>query len=317
MTTTTTTLRADRLAGSERVQPVTSRRRRSRFRRNWRGYLYVLPAFALFAGVVIVPTLQSFDYSFYSWDGIGAATWVGLDNYVAAFVDPTLSSGFLHILILVFFFTVLPIALGLLTAAIVGRAKMKGMGFYRATLFLPQVIAPAVIVVIWRRILAPDGPLNQGLDAIGLPGLAQNWLGSSQWALPTIGLIGSWTTFGLCMVLFIAGQQSIPVELYEAVRVDGGGPIREFFTVTLPGLRGQIAVATTLTVIGAIQAFDLIWLITQGGPGTATVTPSVNMYLAFTQQNEGLAGAIAMIILAFTLVVSLVVVRAIEGRDVE
>lgn len=307
--------RRSAIAGAD-AAAATPRRRARGFAR-WSGYLYVLPALALFAGVVLVPTLQSLDYSFFSWDGIGAAKWVGLANYVTAFTDPTLRAGFLHILVLVFFFSVLPIGLGLLTAAIVGRAKMRGMGFYRATLFLPQVIAPAVITVIWRRILAPDGPLNQALQNVGLGGLAQNWLGSSDSALPAIGLIGSWTTFGLCMVLFIAGQQAIPVELYEAVRVDGGGPVREFFAVTLPGLRGQLAVATTLTVIGAIQAFDLIWLITQGGPGTSTVTPSVNLYLAFAQQDVGVAGAIGMIILAFTLVVSLVVVRAIEGRDSE
>jgi raffinose/stachyose/melibiose transport system permease protein len=272
----------------------------------------------LFAGVVIVPTLQTINYSLYSWDGVGQATWVGLSNYVTAFADPTLRAGFVHVLVLVFFFAVLPILLGLLTSAIAGRAKMRGMSFYRTVLFLPQVLAPVVIVVIWRRILAPDGPLNQALNGMGLSALARNWLGSYNLALPVIGLIGSWTTFGLCMVLFISGQQAISTELYESVRVDGGGPIREFFAVTLPGLRGQIAVATTLTVIGAIQAFDLIWLITQGGPGTATVTPSINLYLdAFTQDDVGGAAAVGVIILIFTLIVSLVIVRAIEGRESE
>jgi raffinose/stachyose/melibiose transport system permease protein len=232
------------------------------------------------------------------------------------FSDPTMRQGFVDILILIAFFALLPIVIGLLTAALIGRGTLRGMPFFRTVLFLPQVIASVVIVVVWRRLYAPDGPINGALRAVGLGDLAQNWLGSSSWALPALGLVGAWTTFGLCMVLFLSGMQGISTDLYDAARVDGAGPVREFFSVTLPGLRGQLAVATTLTVIGAIQAFDLIWLTTQGGPGTSTVTPSVNLYqAAFTDQNIGAAAAIGVVMLVLSLIISLVIVRAIEGKS--
>jgi ABC-type sugar transport system permease subunit len=118
------------------------------------------------------------------------------------------------------------------------------------------------------------------------------------------------------MLLFLSGLQGIPGELYDAAKVDGASAVREFFTVTLPGLRGQLAVATTITVIGAFQAFDIIWLVTQGGPGTTSVTPAINLYQdAFVSQNVGAAAAMGVVMLLASLVVTLVIVRLIEGRS--
>ena len=155
---------------------------------------------------------------------------------------------------------------------------MRGVTFFRAVLFMPQTIATVVVAIAWVWIYAPSRPLNSALDFVGLDAVSRGWLGDFTWALPALGLVGTWVMFGLCIVLFLAGIQKIPLSLYEAARVDGAGRVREFFAVTLPGLRGELAVALTLTTIMALRTFDLIYVSTTGGPGTTTTVPSVLVY---------------------------------------
>jgi raffinose/stachyose/melibiose transport system permease protein len=128
-----------------------------------------------------------------------------------------------------------------------------------------------------------------------------------------VGLIGTWVTFGFCMVLFISGAASISPELYEAARMDGAGGVREFFSITLPGLRGQIAVALTLTITAALRTFDLIWITTRGGPGTSTQTPAVALYkAAFVNPNVGQAAAIGVVMAIFCLIIAIAITRISE-----
>ena len=135
-----------------------------------------------------------------------------------------------------------------------------------------------VVGIAWRWIYAPKGPLNSGLDFFGLEDVSRAWLGSFDYALPFVGLIGTWVMFGFTMILFIAGVQKIPTELYDAAKVDGAGAIAEFFNVTLPNLRGEIIVALIFTVTLALRNFDLIYITTGGGPGTSTMIPSMFIY---------------------------------------
>lgn len=285
-------------------------------RRNRRiGLLFVALPLAFYAGVVLVPLAQSFQYSFYSWDGVSRATWVGLDNYLTFFTDPVLQSTLGHVLVLICFFSLLPIALGLLATALITRRRLAGMAVFRFVYFLPQVLTSVVVALVFKRIYSPEGALNSLLRSVGLDALTRSWLGDFTWALPALGLIGTWVTFGFCMVLFISGVSSIPTELYEAARVDGAGPVREFFAVTLPGLRAQIAVALTLTVTGALRTFDLVWVTTGGGPGTATLTPAVALYrAAFVNPQVGKAAAIGIVMAVLCLVIALSIQRFAE-RD--
>nr|WP_300143858.1 sugar ABC transporter permease [Propionicimonas sp.] len=285
-------------------------------RRNRRiGLLFVALPLAFYAGVVLVPLAQSFQYSFYSWDGVSRATWVGLDNYLTFFTDPVLQSTLGHVLVLICFFSLLPIALGLLSTALITRRRLAGMAVFRFVYFLPQVLTSVVVALVFKRIYSPEGALNTLLRSVGLDALTRSWLGDFTWALPALGLIGTWVTFGFCMVLFISGVSSIPTELYEAARVDGAGPVREFFAVTLPGLRAQIAVALTLTVTGALRTFDLVWVTTAGGPGTATLTPAVALYrAAFVNPQVGKAAAIGIVMAVLCLVIALTIQRFAE-RD--
>jgi raffinose/stachyose/melibiose transport system permease protein len=304
--------------GSSATQAIATRRRRGRTshaRRRTRmaGLLFAAPGLLIYAGVVLWPLVQSLQYSFYKWDGITAAVWVGFENYLSFFTDPILRSTLGNVLVLIVFFSLLPIALGLLSAALITTGKRRGMAIYRWIFFLPQVLTSVVIALLFKRMYAPEGPINEALRAIGLDALTKNWLGDFTWALPAVGLIGTWVTFGFCMVLFIAGASSISPELYEAARMDGAGPVREFFSVTLPGLRGQIAVALTLTITAALRAFDLIWITTRGGPGTSTLTPAVALYkAAFVNPDVGQAAAIGVVMAILCLIIAVVITRVSE-----
>ena len=285
-------------------------------RRPWLGLLYLAPGLVVYALVVLVPAGQGVWLSFFHWNGITAATPAGFSNYSGFFEDPTLRAAAEHALVFIVFFSLLPIGLGLLTAALTTSRRVRAGGLFRAVVFIPLTLTPAVTAVVWKRIYAPDGPINDVLKAVGLGGLAKGWLGDYTWALPALGVIGTWGSFGLCTLMFIAGMQSIPAELYDAARVDGAGPIREFFTVTLPGLRGPLAVVLTLTLVGAIRVFDIVWLTTRGGPGTSTVTPTLLLYeRAFANPDIGSAAAIGVILAILALIITLVIVRLAGERD--
>ncbi|MEU6717841.1 sugar ABC transporter permease [Nonomuraea sp. NPDC046802] len=294
------------------ANPPSNHRRK----RRWLGLAYLAPALVVYGFVVLVPAIQGVWLSFFHWNGITAASWAGLANYTGFLQDPALRQAIEHTLFFIVFFSLLPITLGLASAALTARKDVKGAAVYRWIIFLPQVLTPAVTAVAWKRVYAPDGPINSVLRAFGLDSLAHGWLGDYDWALPAIGLAGTWAAFGLCMVLFVAGTQAIPAELYDAARVDGAGPIREFLTVTLPGLRGQLAIAVTLTVLGAIRVFDIVWLTTRGGPGTSTITPTIVMYQrAFANPDVGAASAIGVVLALVSLVIALVVVRLSENGN--
>ncbi len=279
-------------------------------------YLYILPAFLVFVPFVIVPFLRAIQLSFFEWDGLNPREWVGFGNYRDAFTDPLVQTSFVNAFELVLFIGVMPVCIGLVLASLSASVRVPGDAAFRTMIFLPQVIAGVVIGVTWRWIVAPDGPLNETLRAVGLGRFAKTWLGDSTWALPTIGVIGAWATTGLCVALFHAAIQQIPQSLYEAAAVDGAGRIRSFFAVTLPSLRGPIAVALTLTVIGALRTFDLIFITTRGGPGTSTYVPGMLIYnRAFgTNVNVGSSAAIAILLSILVFGVALLIRRIGERR---
>jgi raffinose/stachyose/melibiose transport system permease protein len=177
------------------------------------------------------------------------------------------------------------------------------------------VLAAVVIGVAWKWLYDPQGPINSLLGNIGLSSLERPWLGDFTAALPAIGVIGTWVTTGLCLVLFMAGVQRIPLSRYEAARVDGAGPVREFFAVTLPGLRNELAVALSLTVITALRAFDIIYVTTKGGPGSETTVPSLLIYQrAFVTGQVGSAAAIGAIMGVIILGLAILITRVVEER---
>ena len=274
------------------------------------GWLYVLPGLAFYVLFTLAPLLHTVYYSLFDWDGLTPKTWVGLANYGEALRDSVLRDSFVHSAILIVYYAVFPVIIGLGLTAALTRSAIRGFRFFRTVLFLPQLIAGVVIAQAWTWIYASEGPLNRFLEVIGLGSLARPWLGDFTWALPSIGAIGSWVTFGLCMVLFIAGVQKIPTSLYDAARVDGAGPVREFFAVTLPGLRAEILVAFVLTTINALRSFDIVYNTTAGGPGGSTLVPSMYMYQnAFLYNRVGYAAAISTVLAIAIFLLAALVLR--------
>ena len=232
------------------------------------------------------------------------AEWVGLDNFKSVFTDHDLVSALEHAFQLIIFFTGIPVVLGLIVASVMRRvASRRISSAARAVLFLPQVVPLVAAGIAWSWVLSSDGVVNQALSAIGLGGVTRAWLGDFGTALPAVGVIGAWVLLGLCTVLLLAGMSKIDPTLYEAAQLDGAGPVREFFSITLPSLRQEIGVCVTVTVIAALSAFDIVYISTRGGPGEATMVPGLKIYqLAFFNREVGLASALAVVLMVLVLV---------------
>ena len=273
-------------------------------------YLYIAPAFVIYAAFLLFPLARAAQFSLYAWDTVSPATFVGFGNYVKMFNDPDLLGSFGHSAILILFYAVLPICLGLVVAAILNRAQVRGLGFFRTVIFLPQVIAMVVVAVAWTRLYSTDGSINALLRLVGLGDVTRAWLGDYTFALPAVGLIGTWVETGLVTILLLAGMGRTPRDLYEAARLDGAGPVAEFFAITLPAVRGEIVVAATLTVVAALKNFDIIYMTTRGGPGTSTAVPSYQVYnQAFGLGQVGMATTIGVTLALLIFVINLVLNR--------
>jgi len=276
-------------------------------RRKLTPYLYVIPALALFVLLVLWPFVHGAWLSLFEWDGVSEPVWVGFDNYRRLASDAVAIEAFFHSLVLVAFFVSLPLLVGLVLASAIVTLRVRGQVAFRAIIFLPQVLSLVVVGVTWNWVLARDGPVNQLLGAVGLDALQRTWLGDFTWALPSVGVIGSWALTGLYTVLFVAAMQQISPSLYDACRVDGGGRFRELLSVTIPGVKGQIAIATTISIVTALRYFDIVFVTTRGGPGTSTFVPGYLLYQrAFVSGDFGSSFAIGVIL--FLLVVGVVVV---------
>ncbi len=281
-------------------------------------YLYLLPAVIVFTAFMAVPVAGTMAISLTDWDGIALSglEFVGLDNYVDAFTSDEFWRALWHNIVLIPFFVLLPAVLGLLPAVLVHQLKLRGARFFQAGLFLPYIMPGVLIGVVWRWILNPVfGPVNSTLKRLGFES-PPSWLGDFTWALPTVGLIGAWAAYGFCYVLFVAGIQKIPNDLYEAARLDGAGFWEELKVVTLPGLRREMAVVFSVNLILALRAFDVIRATTNGGPGDETQVLALYMInSAFNANRVGYGTAIAVVLAVLTLLLSVLVLRLFRDND--
>ncbi|MEU8388659.1 sugar ABC transporter permease [Micromonospora sp. NPDC048842] len=300
-----------------RARPTPTRAHRFRWARAaGTGWLYVLPALVMYAVFVLRPLVLTLQYSLYDWNGIGVARWVGLDNYLTVFTDSDLLKIIGNAMVLIVFFSFIPVALGLLVASMVRRITTGAFGtVVRTILFLPQVIPLVAAGIAWSWLLSSNGLVNQALRAVGLGGVARAWLGDFDTALPAVGVIGAWVLLGLCTILLVTGMSKIDPALYEAARLDGAGPVREFLAVTLPSLRQEIGVCLTVTIIAALASFDIVYISTSGGPGLQTTVPGLEIYrLAFSQRQVGLASALAVVLMLLVLACVLPIQRLSRGE---
>ncbi|MEV0316107.1 carbohydrate ABC transporter permease [Nonomuraea fuscirosea] len=280
---------------------------RLRGARGLAGWLFILPALAFYTVFVLRPITLTFQYSLYDWNGIGPSTWVGLANYGKVFTDPDLFDSLVNAFQLIAFFSAIPVVLGLAIAATIRRIAASRLALVaRTVLFLPQVIPLVAAGIAWSWLLASTGVVNQLLTLAGLDGVTRAWLGDFATALPAVGMIGAWVLLGLCTLLLLAGMSKIDPALYEAARLDGAGPWREFVSITVPSLRQEIAVCVTVTVIAALASFDIVYIATQGGPGNTTMVPGLQIfYLAFSEREVGTASALAMVLMLLVIACAL------------
>jgi ABC-type sugar transport system permease subunit len=263
------------------------------------------PAMALYLVFVVGPLLLAAGLSLFQWDGIAQARFIGTANYTRAlFGDPIFLRSFVNNVIYIGITLLVEVGFGLLFAAAL-QARLPLAGFWRALFFSPMVLSMVVVGLLWSFVFSPDfGLLNGVLRAVGLERWERAWLGDDATALIAVSLVSGWRYAGFYMALFAAGLQRIPQEVLEAGRLDGAGEAALFRRVTMPLLAPVTAVAVLLCVTGGFQAFDLFFVMTDGGPFHSTEIPSLWMIKkAFNRQSLGYGSALGVIL---TVVVALV-----------
>ncbi len=291
---------------------IRSRRRISqRTRRAVAGILFVVPSSALYFAFLALPLLYALYISFHDWSMMGSPTWLGLENYQRILGDDVFLNALRNTVLYTALFVPIVTLVSLFAAVLVNQ-RIRGQPVFKALVFIP-VITPSVIVgVVWIYLYQPEfGLLNQALDTIGLP--VSLWLGSQQVALPALVIVSIWQRFGWFMILFLAGLQDIPVEVKEAAAVDGATGWQSFLHITLPLLRPTVLLVTVLAAISAFQVFDLVFVMTQGGPARATETLSYYIYTtAFRSFDMGYAAAMSYLLFALLLIMTLVQFRVMR-----
>ncbi|MCT9819755.1 sugar ABC transporter permease [Microbacterium sp. W1N] len=274
-----------------------------------KGYAFLAPALIIIIGFVFVPAVYALVTSFTDASGFGDPDWVGLENYAAALASPTVQRAFINTLLYAVMYTPAVIALGLGAALLLNRNDLPLKGFFRTAIFLPFVISMAVASIAWGFLLNPNlGLVTYWLSSIGIQ--IGDLFGTEATALPAVTAIAVWKNFGYFMVIFLAGLQGVPRHLYEAARLDGAGRWRTFRAVTLPGLGSTMTFVVIFAVIGAFQAFDQIYIMTQGGPNHATETLVYRIYTdGFRDFKLGFASALSYLLLIITLVLGLIQLR--------
>jgi multiple sugar transport system permease protein len=277
-----------------------------RLRKGWRWYLFIAPNVVTFLVFILFSWVFLIYLSFHDWNLMGAKEFVGLDNYVRLAQDKVLRKALVNTFqyVLMFVAPVSAVSLGL--ASLVNQ-RLRGIYFFRAVYYLPVVTSIAVLALIWKYILIPrpDGIANYFLGLVGIP--YQQWLVDIRLALPSITVMQIWSTMGYYMVLWLAGLQSIPEELYEAARIDGAGRWQLFRYVTVPMLRPTTIFILMIAMIGAFQMFGPPYMLTGGGPVYATTTMVYYIWLqAFNRYRMGYASTVSVLLFAIILVASLI-----------
>ncbi|HEX6026207.1 MAG TPA: sugar ABC transporter permease [Solirubrobacter sp.] len=284
-----------------RVRASAHIRRRRRL-----GWLFLLPLLATNGLVVFAPSLANLYYAFTDWSGVGEATWIGLENFERMLADPEFRSGLWHNVQWTALFLTVPIGLGLVGAFLLSQIRRFQLTF-RIIYFIPFVMASTVNAAIWQNLLDPDQGAGAELDRAGIGLLAGvSFFGDPDLALISVAFVDNWHFWGFLVLLFLAAMQSVDPELYDAARVDGAGLWRQFWHVTLPGIRPTLVFAMVLVTIWSFLTFDYVYIITQGGPAGATETAATVLYKTVFEYGEaGYAAAMGVGLSAITIVLLL------------
>ncbi|CDZ24712.1 ABC transporter [[Clostridium] cellulosi] len=278
--------------------------------------IFMIPTMLIFVVIVFVPILISSYYSLLDWNGVGAGKFIGLQNYVEMFTSPRALNSIKNscLFALVSIFIQLPISLFL---ALILANGVKGEGFYRTVYFIPVLISTVVIAQLWSKIYNADyGLLNQLLKAIGLGSLAQDWLGQTETALGASFVPTLWQYVGYHMLLMYASAKSISKDVIEAARIDGATSTRIAFSIMIPLMKPMLKVCLIFSLIGSFKVFDLVYVLTKGGPFFTTEVPSTLMYTTiFDTYRYGYGSAISVFIIVECLVFTLLINKFFKTED--
>ena len=264
----------------------------------------VVPALIVCSVFIFIPAFLTIVGSFYSF-GLTSQNWqpVGFGNYVRAWHDPVFWLAMRNNMIIVLGSIAVQVTIGTVLAAILDRGVAFGQVFFRVIIFLPMVVSAVAVALIWLIIFDPNiGILNAIVKAMGMNPPGRGWLGDPNISIWMVLVVAAWQYTGFMMVLILAGLQAIPKELYEAAALDGARGLRAFWSITLPNLRNVLIVAVLITTIGGFKVFDLIYVLTGGGPANATqVLGTYIFHQAFTLTNMGYANSIAVVLLVIAV----------------
>ncbi|GGS96646.1 carbohydrate ABC transporter permease [Nonomuraea spiralis] len=279
--------------------------------------LFLLPALVLFLLLVVSPILVAVYASAFKWNGFGGlpTDFVGLDNFSRLFSSAIFTTDLWHLAVLVLLSVVIQLPFSLAVAMLLNQ-RIRGRAVYRLVFFAPYVLSEVITGVLFSLILSPgSGMANQILSVFGLE---SEFLADPGTVMPSLFLVMTWKYFGFHMMIYLAGRQGIPNELIEAAQIDGATPWETFRYVTLPLLGPTIRISVFLSVIYTIQLFDLVWILTGGGPSHSSETMAVTMMeFGFKRSQVGYANAISVVMFALSLVFALVYQRVVMRRDLE
>ncbi|WP_242511281.1 carbohydrate ABC transporter permease [Pengzhenrongella frigida] len=300
---------SDRAAVPRALRSAAPRQSRSGRKMRRAGWLMVAPSIAHIGLWTAIPVIATFALSLTDYNVFSAPRWIGLENYVEIWGDPTFRKATWNTVVYTFWTVPVSMAIAVVIAVALNQ-KLKLQNWYRAAFFLPQVTATVAIAMVWLWIYNPQqGLLNAALAVVGIPG--QAWLADPDWALWGVILVGVWQGIGIKMLIYIAALQNIDESLYEAASIDGASAVRKFFSITLPMLKPATFFVFVISIIGAFQVFDQVYVLTDGGPANSTTMMTYEVYRsAFQNFRMGMASAQSVLLFAFLLVVTLVSRRA-------
>ncbi|MFC0439881.1 carbohydrate ABC transporter permease [Kutzneria buriramensis] len=297
--------------------PATVRRMRRPGSR-WELAVLLVPALTLFILFVLVAIGVAVYYSFFDWNGFGPLNHVvGFANYLKALADPVFQGAIWHNVVFAVLSIViqLPLCLGL---ALLLNGRLRGRAALRLIAFTPYVVSEAITAVIWLSLLQPDGVVDQVLRAAGLGGLVHDWLADQNLVLYTLFVVITWKYIGFGIILFLAGLQGVPPDLREAAALDGASPWQTTRRVVLPLLGPTVRIWIFLSVIGSLQLFDLVWIMTLGGPAGASTTMATYLVdRGFRRYEFGYGSAVAVVLFLICFAFALVYQRFALRRDTE
>jgi len=278
---------------------------------------FIGPALALFLVFVVWPIGKAVQFSLYRWKGFGPLQdFVGLDNYDAVLHNEVFTDALVHNLTVVVLSVLIQLPLGLAIALLLNR-RMRGQGILRTLIFVPYVLSEVIASVVWLQLLQPQyGVADSLLSSVGLHGPEQGWLGTPDYALYTVMAVLTWKYLGLAVLLFLAGLQGIPVDIVEAAQMDGASWWQVQWRITIPLLGPTLRVWAFLSMVGSLQLFDMVWILTGGGPANSTTTMATFLVTEGTKrQNYGIASAASVILFVVALFMALLYQFFILRRD--